>query len=102
MTLTTNPKHPGWDVGAEVIYWHAIYKIAKVYRNGNVVLDDSSGRQWRPRGTSATGSGGSYYATSFIYLATPERIAELEENRQIDAARYKALRLAKGLSLRHD
>lgn len=97
MTLATNPKHPGWDVGVEVIHGEAIRAIEKVYANGRVVV---YGVQWTPAGTVATRTTACGERDA-IRLATPEARAKLAKSMAIVGARRAADRLINSLYATH-
>lgn len=93
MTLTTNPKHLGWDVGVEVICGSRVVPIEKVYKNGRVVV---GGEQWSPSGDAAF-RGGDGWRVRSIRLATPEARADLAKDLTLENARRAALRLSNRL-----
>jgi DNA-binding GntR family transcriptional regulator len=71
-------------------------KIAKVYKTGNVVLDDGGSQQYRPwsDGVARSTNTSSRFHREVIRLTTPELLAAAAEK----LARAKSLALARDLS----
>lgn len=90
-------KNEDWTVGREVVFdgpYNRRGKIAKVYKNGNIVLEGSK-QQYRVWGDIANETGGDRWSSyGTIRLVTPELEAENQEKAAIRASRDLAWKLS--------
>ena len=90
-----------WEVGTEVIFrtdrtWGRRAKVAKVYKNGNVVFDDGP-QQYRVSSDTAYSTMRNSFNRTTVYRITDELIAKIGPEIQSQLARNAAHRLSRML-----